>query len=230
MVPKIMASGKVVDVTNLQPEDILAWDIVWALCHINRYTGACRQPWDVGSHTGLCHMLAIMQRRDIDANTRLAIMLHDSAEAYLGDMTSHLKSADGMGWFLELEHDMTALILDRFGVDRSKVDWDYVRLVDKQAASKEMSYFWPEFDQKTVGPVPDVPAGISLSKIKPKIFIEALQELAVTALAAGNLFEVPETIALYIDAEPALHARAKTEEENERAYEPKGRDILDQRL
>ena len=230
IVPKILASGNVVDVMNLQPEDILAWDIVWALCHINLYTGACRQPWDVGSHTGLCHMLGHKQRPDMDVNTRLAIMLHDASKAYIGDMTSHMKNVARMDWYREVEDRILALILDRFGVNMHKVDWDFVCLVDKQAASKEMSFFWPEFDQKTVGPVPDVPTGISMSKIKPKIFIEALESLAVNALAAGNLFTVPETLALYIDAEPILHAKAQTPEEQEAAYNLHSTDILDQRL
>jgi hypothetical protein len=230
LAPKILASGNVVDVMNLQPEDILAWDIVWALCHINRYTGACRQPWDVGSHSGLCHMLGHVQRPDMDVNTRLAIMLHDSAEAYTGDMTSHMKADPRMAWFRVLEADICTLILERFGVERSKVDWEFVQLVDKQAASQEMSYFWPEFDQRTVGPVPEVPDGVPMVKIKPKLFIEAMQMFAVTALAAGNLFEVPATIVRYIDADPVLHARAATPEENRQAYALRSTDILDQRL
>lgn len=84
-------SGVAVDLLNPQEEDIHLPDIAYALARINRFTGHGKRFYSVAQHSVLIaqHLLLTTGERDL----ALGGLLHDAAEAYLGDISSPLKAA-----------------------------------------------------------------------------------------------------------------------------------------
>ena len=104
-------TGKFVDVLDLKPEDINAYDIAWALAHTNRYNGMAATPWDVLSHTGLAYMLYVKHTQgQTDPATVLALLLHDASEAYLGDIIGLLKRSPVFDLYRQVEEQVTCRI------------------------------------------------------------------------------------------------------------------------
>ena len=92
------ASGAFIDLLNPAAELIDPADITWHLAQLCRYTGASSRPYSVAEHVVLVHDLLRWQGADDDLLR--AALLHDAAEAYLGDVSSPLK------WTLRyVEHD-----------------------------------------------------------------------------------------------------------------------------
>lgn len=81
-------SGTIVDLVNPEPEQIKTADIAHALARLCRFTGHTRDFYSVAQHTCLVEGL-IPQ-----SNTRLKALaiLHDAAEAYIGDITTPVKN------------------------------------------------------------------------------------------------------------------------------------------
>ena len=74
------------DLCNLRPEDIHLGDIVHALGGINRFIGQTREPITV-----LWHSVIVAELCRFDHfNIQLEALLHDAAEAYVGDWISPL--------------------------------------------------------------------------------------------------------------------------------------------
>lgn len=77
--------------TNPTPEMVRFDDIAHALSRINRFTGHGRRFYSVAEHS-----VAVMRRvaeLGGDRDEQRAALLHDAAEAYVGDASSPLKAA-----------------------------------------------------------------------------------------------------------------------------------------
>jgi hypothetical protein len=196
-------TGKLVDVSALKPEDINAYDIAWALSNCNRYAGHTSVPWDVLSHTGLVYMLYMQDLKgQIDPNYSLAIMLHDAAEAYIGDMIGGLKKTEVGRLFKELEDQIISVVFQRFGVQH--VEWEVINRYDWQAAHIEINKFFPEVADHPGVTQAQYPLDRYPTLIKAKVtdFIEMLRHLAINAGApdVGGLFSIPENLLASIQA------------------------------
>jgi len=77
-------SGIAFDLLNPQPEMILIEDIAHSLSLINRFNGAALFPYSVAQHSLYVASL-------LPPELKLHGLLHDAAEAYIGDMVSPLK-------------------------------------------------------------------------------------------------------------------------------------------
>ena len=91
-----MSSGSYVDLANLQPQDLNIFDIETSLNNIVRFTGHYKdvKPLSVAQHTKLCLDMAQMFEPD-EEDLHLAILVHDFAEAYIGDVATPVKRAMG---------------------------------------------------------------------------------------------------------------------------------------
>lgn len=95
-----MSSGKYVDLNNLRLEDMNIEDIGRSLSHILRFTGHFKDvpPLSVAQHSLLCLYMGQLFEPD-DTELHLALLTHDFAEAYIGDVSSPVKKAMGDKWY-----------------------------------------------------------------------------------------------------------------------------------
>lgn len=104
--------GRYVSLTDPEPNTIDIEDIAHALSHICRYTGHTDRHYSVAEHSLRC--AGYLRRRGYTPFSQLAALLHDATEAYLGDVSSPLKSL--LPEYRELEERMEAIIELTFGV------------------------------------------------------------------------------------------------------------------
>ena len=77
-------TGKSFDLLNPQPETVCIEDIAHSLANLCRYTGHVKEFYSVAQHC------TIMAEADLPGDP-LVRLLHDSAEAYIGDLSSPWK-------------------------------------------------------------------------------------------------------------------------------------------
>lgn len=90
-VPNICTvTGKELDIFALTQEDIDISDIIHALSLINRYNGHTKFPYTVAQHS--VYVAQLEYKHSQNARKALAGLLHDAAEAYVGDIVRPLKN------------------------------------------------------------------------------------------------------------------------------------------
>jgi uncharacterized protein len=102
-------SGKLIDLLNPKPEDLVLEDIAWALAHTNRFNGHASVAYSVAEHS--VRVSHVCDRRDAWAG-----LMHDATEAYLGDVTRPLKQL--LPAYQILEQTWWEAIADVFGLPR----------------------------------------------------------------------------------------------------------------
>jgi len=78
------ASGLKFDAFAIDTQTIKIEDIAHGLSQICRFAGACPEFYSVAQHS-------VIMSRIIDQPHKLAALLHDASEAYLGDIPKHVK-------------------------------------------------------------------------------------------------------------------------------------------
>lgn len=137
-------SGKVFDLKIMDPDSICIHDIAHALSYTNRFGGHLERPYSVAQH---CCLASEM----VPEEHRLAALLHDASEAYLGDMPSPFKKL--MPDFKYHEDRLMEIIAEKFGfqwplhpiikeVDKLLLDQEWDCLV--MGLNKSIGYWSPE--------------------------------------------------------------------------------------
>lgn len=103
----------IIDFDDIKPYAIKAVDFIPALCRINRWAGATHKPFSVGQHTLFC--LYIADILEYTMEQKLALALHDAAEAYTGDIPSAVKKILGDPYY-DLTHKINKAIAAKFGL------------------------------------------------------------------------------------------------------------------
>lgn len=119
-------SGIAFDLLNPQPEMIRIEDIVHSLALINRFNGAAKFPYSMAQHSLYVADL-------LPEHLKLEGLLHDAAEAYVGDMVSPLKKI--MKEYKEVEAGIAKIVADVFGL--SNPEPAEVKRVDLAVLSAE---------------------------------------------------------------------------------------------
>lgn len=125
------ASGILISLHDPKPEDISIEDIALALSKICRFGGNIQKFYSVAQHSV---MVAIMAPPEL----RQAALLHDAAEAYLGDVIKPLKH------ILEpvydpIEKKFEKVIFEKFNVPINHLE--LIKYYDMNALSHEHNYF-----------------------------------------------------------------------------------------
>lgn len=93
---KRMSSGKYIDMSDFQLEDVSVSDISNSLNHVYRFTGhhKDKKPLTVAQHTWLCMEISKMMFPGEPA-VEFGCLLHDMPEAYYGDVATPFKKMLG---------------------------------------------------------------------------------------------------------------------------------------
>lgn len=140
----VMYTNSGLRVNPLAPEqgDIRIEDIAHQLACTNRFCGAACEPISVAQHCVYAAWLL-----SSPPSLSLAALLHDAAEAYLGDVTKWLKASPEMRAFREAEDRVQATIHKALGIPdltEGEVELvDYVdRLLVRYEGAKGFGDFW----------------------------------------------------------------------------------------
>lgn len=131
----ITASGKYLDYTSPAIDQIEFYDIAVSLSKIARFNGHAPF-YSVAQHCVLCAQVAM---KEYDAEIAYHALLHDAAEAYVGDMQRPLKSL--IPAYREIEHKIEAKIRQKFGT--TDAHDDIVKLIDLRLLKLEKETFFP---------------------------------------------------------------------------------------
>jgi len=81
------ATGRKVWPLDLRPDEVDLEDIAIALSNLCRFGGRCRQFYSVAQHS----LWVADQVKELRPELELCALLHDAAEAYVGDVVSPIK-------------------------------------------------------------------------------------------------------------------------------------------
>lgn len=123
-------SGGRFDFAAPSAADIRLEDIAHALGQLCRFTGHTSSFYSVAEHS--VHVSHLVPPE----HARWAL-LHDAAEAYIGDVARPLKLTAGMDGYRELEARVEAAVLEAFGVELTPEAVEAVKKADLQMLSLE---------------------------------------------------------------------------------------------
>lgn len=138
----ITYTGRRVDPKSLRPSDLSIRDIAHSLSQLCRFGGHCPPFYSVAEHS-------IHTSRLLPSELALAGLLHDAAEAYLGDMVRPVKA-----WGCSEEYRQAeAHILNAIGQIFSITQFDHplVRRTDEVMLATEADLLFPSEDTSEWG-------------------------------------------------------------------------------
>ncbi len=118
--------------TNPRSQDVRSIDIAHALSRIYRFGGHTSRPYSVAEHS-------VWVSKLVQPEHRLAALLHDAAEAYVGDMVAPLKAM--LPGFSVIERRIHEAICERFGI--SPEIPEEVHAADRVALATEAKQLLP---------------------------------------------------------------------------------------
>lgn len=121
-----LRSGRYLDLKNPRPESIAIEDIACGLSKICRFGGQIEQWFSVAEHSILCSSQASADGRSTEC--QLAVLMHDAAEAFVGDVVKPLKEM--LTDFEEIEHRINLAIEKKFGIDYA-AHRDVIKEIDR---------------------------------------------------------------------------------------------------
>lgn len=131
-------NGHEIDLVNPRVADVDAIDIAHALSWLYRFTGHAITGWSVGQHSVVGSILAEVIYPEIKWLPH-GFLLHDASEAYLGDISSPLKSL--LPGYTELEEKHRKAIEGQFAVSLGS---HHEKVVDLRMLATERYLFMPE--------------------------------------------------------------------------------------
>ena len=141
-------TGKQIRLRDMQVEDVDLRDIAWSLAHTNRYNGHCPLPRTVAAHSiRMTKWVRGSVGLDTVAVVKSAVLLHDAAEAYIGDISAPLKDQTKVGEVISpLEWHINDVIHRKFGLEWPLPEElrEYIKVLDKHSAREEMRAAWPK--------------------------------------------------------------------------------------
>lgn len=166
-------SGKKFPVDKPDPEQIDIEDIAHALSMLVRFNGHGTRFYSVAEHS-------IHVSHEINPKLALVGLLHDAAEAYLGDVPSPLKKK--LSQFSEFEHKMEVAIGECFGIDPTLFKDPELKRADIQLLVDEKSALMVEEPEPWPADAPEVKDSERIRAWAPEVarerFLERFKELA----------------------------------------------------
>lgn len=186
-------TGAQVDLEVFSPASLSVLDVASALSKINRFNGHTRRLYSVAEHS--LHVVTVMERelQITDAGALFAGLLHDAHEAWVGDVSTPMKSLLGENW-ATVEGRAQRSVLKRFGaVDHYILNHREIKLADLTMLATErrdlMPAGGPQWDVlRGIEPLPWFELG-EFDSMEPDdwrdAFIERFSELRQAAKGAA---------------------------------------------
>ena len=141
-------SGRRVNPLHAAPEDIDPVDIANALANLCRFGGHSRGFYSVAQHSVI--VCDLLEEQGATADELMAALLHDAAEAYLGDLPHPIKHRSELGAvFRVAEKQLEAVINERFSLPDAAArvkPLDRALLATERRIFSTVSWEWPELD------------------------------------------------------------------------------------
>lgn len=141
-----------------RPEEIHIEDIAHALSHQNRFNGHLRWPYTVAQHSVLCAKQARL--RGESEEVQLYALLHDAAEAYIGDVIRPVKYY--LEKYKEVEDKIMKTVARKYGFSMNKKNTAIIKTIDNLMCSAEKRDLHP-----TKIEWPDMPDPYVIARITP---------------------------------------------------------------
>jgi hypothetical protein len=165
----MLRSGVWFDFCAPASSDFTIEDIAHGLANICRYSGQCTRFYSVAEHSILVSETA--------KGFEFEALLHDAAEAFLGDITRPLKQL--LPEFKKIEANVERVILDRFGVGGPIPP--QVKQADLRVLAAEQQQIMPEGTDGWVRGQKVEPAPITVRHLPPdegeRMFLERFDRL-----------------------------------------------------
>ena len=113
-------SGRVLNLNFIKPENVSIEDIAHSLSFQCRFNGQTNRFYSVAEHSLVLRDLVQEESGIQNLNRRIAAMLHDAAECYLGDITKPAKERLFIGE--AVEGQILRVIFEAFGIPFSSFD------------------------------------------------------------------------------------------------------------
>jgi uncharacterized protein len=139
-------SGRYLDLLNPQPDQFTLEDIAGALSKICRFGGQIDRFYSVADHCVNCVKLA--ETWGYSTAQRQAVLMHDAAEAFIGDVVKPLKVL--LDAYAEIETQIESVIAVKFSVDFA-LHADAVKRVDRAMLIAERRQFFSKDTAKWTG-------------------------------------------------------------------------------
>ena len=166
-----LMSGAEFDFLNPWNSDFGIDDVAHALGNICRYAGHCSGFYSVAEHS--------LHVSDVAVGFELEALLHDAAEAFLGDVTRPLKQL--LPDYKRIEREVTAAVFNRFGV--SNISAARVKEADLRVLAAEQRQIMPPGTDDWADAAGVVHAPITVRFMPPRAASEAF--MARYRLLAG---------------------------------------------
>jgi 5'-deoxynucleotidase YfbR-like HD superfamily hydrolase len=141
-------SGRRVNPLDAAASDIDPADIARALANLCRFGGHSRGFYSVAQHSAI--VCDLLEERGATPDELMAALLHDAAEAYLGDLPHPLKHRSELGAaFRVAEKRLETVIAERFALPDATArvkPLDRALLAAERRVFSEVSWHWPELD------------------------------------------------------------------------------------
>ena len=132
-----MHSGTVFDLVTPVAEQVNLMDIAHHLAHICRFGGGTPSFYSVAEHS--IQVLKYVERKTLNPNIRLAALLHDAHEAYVGDIVTPVKEMLGHR-YIALRDALDEVIATKFGLRMADFHSRVVREGDQAMLAVEAHY------------------------------------------------------------------------------------------
>lgn len=148
-------------IIGAKPEDILIEDIAIALSRLPRWLGTTRLPISVADHS--IRVAKVVQSWCPNEYALIeAALMHDAAEAYIGDLPDPLKKCPQLAGYNEIERSLQALIAERFHFDPALFGDSLLKQADRQVGLTEARdlkgsncFRYVSERNQDIGPLPD---------------------------------------------------------------------------
>ena len=148
-------SGASFDLLDPWNSDFTVEDIAHGLSHICRYAGQCRGFYSVAEHSLLVSEMV--------PGLELEALMHDAAEAFLGDITRPLKQL--LPQYKSIEKDVEAALFQRLGL--SLASMSQVKAADLRVLAAEQAQIMPAGTNDWAADAHVVPAPITVRFLSP---------------------------------------------------------------